>query len=153
MFRPTIEALRALGGSGAIQEINEKATELEGYTDEQLAVLHGHGEKSEIEYRLAWARTNLKNLGAVTNSSRGVWALTEYGRAATEYELVERDKAWRKQLAAKRAAKLIDQGTIEPEDDEEGGVADDENSKVQLLRCLMEMPPDSFERLSQPRVA
>ena len=72
MFGPTIKALRALGGSGAIQEINEKAIELEGYTDDQLAVMHGHGEQSEIEYRLAWARTNLKNLGAVTNSSRGV---------------------------------------------------------------------------------
>jgi len=40
MFGPTIEALRALGGSGAIQEINEKVIELEGYTDEQLAVMH-----------------------------------------------------------------------------------------------------------------
>jgi hypothetical protein len=30
MFGPTIEALRALGGSGAIQEINEKVIELEG---------------------------------------------------------------------------------------------------------------------------
>jgi len=108
MFRPTIEALRALGGSGTIQEINEKAIELEGYTGDQLAVLHGDGEKSEIEYRLAWARTNLKNLGAVSNSSRGVWALTEYGRVATESELVERDREWRKELAAKRAQKLID---------------------------------------------
>ena len=44
---------------------------------------------------------NLKNLGAVTNSSRGVWALTGYGRTATESELVQRDKAWRKELAAK----------------------------------------------------
>lgn len=61
MFRPTIEALRAPGGSGTIQEVNEKAIELEGYTDDQLAVPHGGGEKSEIEYRLAWARTNLKN--------------------------------------------------------------------------------------------
>jgi restriction system protein len=152
MFGPTIEALRALGGSGAIQELNEKAIELEGYTDEQLAVMHGGGEKSEIEYRLAWARTNLKNLGAVTNSSRGVWALTEYGRTATESELVERDKAWRKELAAKRAAKLIE-AVVEPEDDEEIGidasVDDGEDWKTQLLRCLMEMPPDSFERLSQ----
>ena len=153
MFGPTIEARRALGGSGAIQEINEKVIELEGYTDEQLAVMHGHGEKSEIEYRLAWARTNLKNLGAVTNSSRGVWALTEYGRTATESELVERDKAWRKELAVKRAEKLIGQAAIEPEGDEEVGVNAsvdaDEDWKVQLLRCLMEMPPDAFERLSQ----
>jgi len=39
MFGPTIEALRALGGSGAIQEINEKVIELQGYTDEQLPLL------------------------------------------------------------------------------------------------------------------
>lgn len=149
MFRPTVEALRTLGGSGTIQEINEKAIELEGYTDEQLGVLHGHGEKSEIEYRLAWARTNLKNLGAVTNSSRGVWALTEYGRGVTESELVERDKEWRKELAAKRAQKLIDHPPVEPADEEEDGVDADENWRVQLLRCLMEMSPDSFERLSQ----
>jgi len=153
MFGPTIKTLRALGGSGAIQEINEKAIELEGYTDDQLAVMHGHGEKSEIEYRLAWARTNLKNLGAVTNSSRGVWALTEYGRTATESELVERDKAWRKELAVKRAEKQLGQAATEPEGDEEvgvvAGVDAGEDWKVQLLRCLMEMPPDAFERLSQ----
>jgi restriction system protein len=113
--------------------------------------MHAGGENSEIEYRLAWARTNLKNLGAVTHSSRGVWALTEYGRTATESELVERDKAWRKELAAKRAAKLIE-AVVEPEDDEEIGIdagVDGEDWKVQLLRCLMEMPPDSIERLSQ----
>lgn len=149
MFRPTIEALRALGGSGTIQEINEKAIELEGYTGDQLAVLHGDGEKSEIEYRLAWARTNLKNLGAVSNSSRGVWALTEYGRVATESELVERDREWRKELAAKRAQKLIDLATNEPVDDEEGGTDTSDDWQVELLRCLMDMPPDAFERLSQ----
>jgi restriction system protein len=149
MFRPTIEALRALGGSGTIQEINEKAIELEGYTDDQLAVLHGAGERSEIDYRLAWARTNLKNLGAVTNSSRGVWALTEYGRVATESELVERDREWRKELAAKRAQKLIDLATNEPVDDEEGGTDTSDDWQVQLLRCLMDMPADAFERLSQ----
>jgi len=149
MFRPTIEALRALGGSGTFQEVNEKVIDLEGYTDEQLAVLHGDGEKSEIEYRLAWARTNLKNLGAVTNSSRGVWALTEYGREATESELIERDREWRKELAVKRAQKLIDQAAIEPVDEEEDGVGAGDDWRVQLIRCLMEMPPDAFERLSQ----
>lgn len=149
MFRPTIEALRTLGGSGTIQEINEKAIELEGYTDEQLAVLHGDGEKSEIEYRLAWARTNLKNLGALTNSSRGVWALTEYGREVTEVELIEGDKEWRKQLAANRAQKLIDQPATVPGEEQEVGLDAGEGWKVHLLRCLMEMPPGAFERLSQ----
>lgn len=116
----------------------------------QLAVLHGDGEKSEIEYRLAWARTNLKNLGAVTNSSRGVWALTEYGRGASEAELIERDKEWRRELATKRAQKVLaDQVASDVAEDVETGATSGEDWKVELLRCLMEMPPESFERLSQ----
>ncbi len=66
---PTIKALETLGGSGAIQEINEKAIELKGYTDDQLAVMHGHGEKSEIEYRLAWARTRWRDITRTCGSA------------------------------------------------------------------------------------
>jgi hypothetical protein len=36
---PTIKAIRALGGSGGIDEIVEKVVELEGLTEEQQAVL------------------------------------------------------------------------------------------------------------------
>jgi len=41
---PTIKAIRALGGSGGIDEIVEKVVELEGFTEEQQAVLQlaGH---------------------------------------------------------------------------------------------------------------
>jgi restriction system protein len=42
-------------------------------------VLHHDGPGTEIGYRLAWARTYLKGMGLLTNSSRGVWALTEEG--------------------------------------------------------------------------
>lgn len=115
---------------------NEKAIELEGYTDDQLAVLHGDGEKSEIEYRLAWARKNLKNLGAVTNSSRGVWTLTEYGREAREAELIERDKEWRKELATKRAQKVLtDQVVSDAAEGGEAGTTPGEDWRVELLRC------------------
>ncbi len=67
--------------------------------------------------------------------------------------MVERDKALRKELAVKRAEKLIGQAATEAEGDEEvgvgAGVDAGEDWKVQLLRCLMEMPPDAFERLAQ----
>ena len=33
------------------------------------------GNRSEVEYRLAWARTLAKALGLIVNSERGVWAL------------------------------------------------------------------------------
>ena len=77
---PTIKALRALGGSGSINEIVEKVVELEGFTEEQQAVPHGDGPQSQIEYRLAWARSYLKGMGLLDNSARGVWTLTEKGR-------------------------------------------------------------------------
>jgi restriction system protein len=77
---PTIKAIRALGGSGSIGEIVEKVVELEGFTEEQQSVLHSDGPQSQIEYRLAWARSYLKGMGLLDNSARGVWTLTDKGR-------------------------------------------------------------------------
>jgi restriction system protein len=68
---PTIKALRALGGSGSINEIVEKVVELEGFTEEQQAVPHGDGPQGQIEYRLAWARTYVKGMGCWTTALAG----------------------------------------------------------------------------------
>lgn len=74
MMNPVIRALKDLGGSGTIEEINRTASEIAGFTDEQLEVLHDpdKGGQTEIEYRMAWARTYLKKYGLLENSSRGV---------------------------------------------------------------------------------
>lgn len=45
-----------------------------------MAVLHKDGPRSEIEYRLAWARTYLKGIGALDNPERGVWVTTALGK-------------------------------------------------------------------------
>jgi restriction system protein len=58
-------------------------------SEEVLAVPHGDGPTSEVEYRLAWTRTYLKKVGAIDNSERGVWALTSKGRAFTEKDAAE----------------------------------------------------------------
>ena len=44
-------------------------------------MLHNNGPETEIGYRLAWGRTYLKGMGLLTNSTRGVWALTDEGTA------------------------------------------------------------------------
>ncbi len=77
---PTLVAMRELGGSGAIEEIVEHVLQQGAYTGAQQAVLHKDGPSTEIEYRLAWARTYLKGMGLATNSQRGVWSLTVEGR-------------------------------------------------------------------------
>src|SRR6185295_12147793 len=82
LMNPLIQALKQLGGSGTIEEINNKVIEIAGLSDEQLEILHDpdKGSQTEIEYRLAWARTYLKKYEVLENSSRGVWALTAKGR-------------------------------------------------------------------------
>jgi restriction endonuclease Mrr len=73
LLNPLIAALRDLGGSGSIEEIYERVIENLKLPEEVLSVLHDpeDSNKTEVYYRLAWARTYLKKYGAVTNSSRG----------------------------------------------------------------------------------
>ena len=57
---PVLKALIGLGGSGTIEEINEKVYELENFPEETLEISHGETSSvSEVDYRLAWARTYL----------------------------------------------------------------------------------------------
>lgn len=53
-------------------------------------------QQTELEYQLAWARTRLKNLGAIVNSKRGVWMITpEYAgrKSITREEVTDNIKA------------------------------------------------------------
>ena len=70
-MNPIIQALKLLGGSGTIEEINAKVIELVSLSDEQQAVLHDpeRGSQTEVEYRLAWVRTYLKKYDVLENST------------------------------------------------------------------------------------
>src|SRR5260370_41397587 len=81
LLLPALQGVGELGGSASIGEIVETVTERERFSFAQQAVLHNDGPETEIGYRLAWARTYLKGMGLLTNSSRGVWALTDDGTA------------------------------------------------------------------------
>jgi len=58
-MNPLLRVLKTLGGSGTIEEINAKVIEAVGLSDEQLEIIHDpeRGSQTEVEYRLAWART------------------------------------------------------------------------------------------------
>lgn len=153
MMLVTVEALRALGGSATIQELDEKVIEIEGVTEAEQALVMPQGQnRTRVNYYLAWARTYLKRGDALVNSSRGVWALTESGTAISRldethaiYETVtleERERAKAKRQAAKAAKPEI----VGPTDD---GPEEAEDWKSTLLAVLGTMSPDSFERLSQ----
>lgn len=141
LMNPVIQALKDLGGSGTIEEINNRAMEIAGIPDRLLEILHNpeRGNQTEVEYRLAWARTYLKKYSLLENSSRGVWALTPKGR---QLESVNPTTVRRYVQAQNRKAPV----TI-PDDGEEIEAA--ASWRDQLLAMLLKMDPSAFERLVQ----
>lgn len=150
---PVVQVLRTLGGSGAISEINERVVDQGGFTPEQQQVLHGNGPRTEIEYRLAWARTYLKRMGLVDNSARGVWTLTGRGRTVSEGEIKALHVESRRQRYAQRVAGRRAARPNESEGDggEDGANAPDDPAawKECLLDAVMSLSPGAFERLAQ----
>ena len=58
LMNPLLRALRALGGSGSVEEIYDKVVEMEKLPNEILSELHDQekSNQTEVGYRLAWAR-------------------------------------------------------------------------------------------------
>lgn len=147
---PTLRAVREIGDSGTIEEIDEKVIELEDFSEEQQAVPQGRGSQTKLKYRIAWARTYLKGMGALDNSERGVWSTTELGRTMTPEEMVARNSAYIARLHEARKAKAAN--APEPDDEPSEGTSDlsnDREWKEQLLEVLLGMAPDGFERLAR----
>jgi restriction endonuclease Mrr len=66
---------------------------------------HGDRGLTELEYRLAWARTYLKKYGLLDNSSRAIWSLTPKGLETKAVEPQEVVKAVRAMSAERKASK------------------------------------------------
>lgn len=142
LMNPVIQALKSLGGSGTIEEINNEVSEIAGLSDEQLEILHNpeKGGQTEVEYRLAWTRTYLKKYGVLENSSRGVWALTLKGR---QLDRVNPKTVTRFVQEQGRKDRVV---SVEDELDEAGT---DASWRDELLDTLLKIEPSAFERLIQ----
>ncbi len=154
LMLPVLLAIKELGGSGAIAELDNAAIKIANLTEEQLDEVFPEGTnnagKSKVIYRLAWARTHLRLIGALVNSQHGVWAITEQGRTCLRMEptraVVALNKAWAEYEKNRRL-----EGPGKAEDQEDDGESGKEggNWKVRLLDVLRGMTPDGFERLTQ----
>ena len=71
----TLIALEELGGSAKTKDINAKVIELLDIPDDIVKLEHPDGVCTLLDYRLRWARTDLK--GIIVNTKRGIWSLVE----------------------------------------------------------------------------
>ena len=141
---PTLKALEDRGGSASIQELSEQVAADLALSDEILDIPHRDGPGSEVDYCAAWARSALKLVGAVDNTSRGIWTITEVGRRIQSEqqvrELIRLERAKRRRTMQER--------TAEPEVEDEDATYEQDWREV-LLGIIRRMEPDAFERLCQ----
>ncbi len=148
-FKPIVEALISLGGSGSIEEINEHVYQILQLSEEILSIPHVKDGRSEVEYRLAWARTILKKYGLLENSSRGVWLLTNSDIKVNDVDPYIIDKTVRaKQNSKQESSKQtsMDSSGQKEEIDNELEIA---TWKDQLLEKLYTIHSSAFEKLTQ----
>lgn len=154
LFNPTLAALHKLGGSGSINEIASQVIAGLKLPQQVVELAHGTGNQTELEYRLAWARTYLKKFGFLENSDRGVWSLTSAGRLGGEVEpreVVEVARASVQQGARgprrrRSGAPTSDTGVLPSQDETQAETAP---WRETLIDALLRLSPDSFERLCQ----
>ncbi len=142
MMNPLIQALKSLGGSGTIEEIENKVIEILDLSDKQLEVLHNpeRGGQTEVAYRLGWTRTYLKKYDVLENSSRGVWALTSKGQ-----QLKRVNSKSVKQFVRDEDRKARAKTSDEDFDEDIAELT----WRDELLATLLKMDPSAFERLTQ----
>ena len=144
---PTLKALEARGGSASIQELSEQVAAYLALPDEMLDILHGkNGPKSEVDYRASWARTRLKFIGAVDNTTIGIWTITEVGRG------IQAEKEVRELVRLELTKQNKERQSRNAERDdgaENNDVADEPDWEEALLRIVRRIEPSAFERLCQ----
>jgi len=138
-FEPTLKALEMLGGSGSNEEIYKCVLEITKLPAEVIEEMHTF-TMSEVEYRLMWARTYLKNYGAVENSKQGVWALTSKGSQILKSGIINAKEI--AQFTNKKHGKESKDSDDVPEEEKKGW-------REQLTDILFNMDAYAFEKLAQ----
>lgn len=148
LINPLLKAMHELGGSGSIDEIAQKVIELSEFSEEILNTPHNPEKSSqtEIEYRLAWARTYLKKYGLIENSKRGIWVLVPEKRDIKRVDPQEVIKVVREEI--KKQKKMTEKVDLSENDID---IPEESQSWRNILHHVLihEMSPDAFERLTK----
>jgi restriction system protein len=170
---PTVKAIKELGGSGSIEEINIKVYEIAKIPNKILEIPHGSDTRSEVDYRLAWSRTYLKKSGILENSVKGIWALKS-DININELDVDEIKKIVRTQSKKEGNNKTKNKVNLNEDDvsnfisylfnkpkKERGTISRFNNKEIdyevqqsegwkdKLLNVLYKISPEAFERLTQ----
>lgn len=143
LFNPLLQALRELGGSASIQELEESVSRILSLSEDDINQIH-QGNRTKFSYNLAWARTYLKRYGLLDNSERGVWSLSD--RGLTVKHVAPEDVT----RSVQQQDRMIRAESNEAEEAQETfEMVKELRWQDEALEALKKMSPDAFERLCQ----
>jgi len=146
VVKTTFDVLVALGGSGSIQQINERVISScqDAYPNKTIDRSRPNGQ-SELEYRISWARSYLKEYDVLENIARGSWAIVPGKHDQIDADKIVNDvyTKWRKGKTSSTDETDTESDEVDPKDDAE------ENWRTTLLDVLTNLKPDAFERLTK----
>lgn len=151
-FWPIIEALKRLGGSARPAEVREEiASKLEISEAAQAETLPSGFPR--FDNQVHWAKFYLAKAGIIDSSSRGVWTLTDKGRAMAQLSRQEALTLFKsvharmlEDRAVSREAASGDDDGVPPQDASPAGTV---GHRQQVLDRLRDLPASGFERFSQ----
>jgi restriction system protein len=152
---PTFLALKALGGSGRNEEILARVILDMEIPNEIADIPHTNTNISELDYRLAWARTYLAKAGFIENPSRAVWAIKSDHVGDETVNAPEIVKTVRALSLTKKGVKVevtdvgLSPEDTDPENDDVEFPEENKPWRERLMQVLLNMDAYGFERLTQ----
>jgi restriction system protein len=150
-FGPLLDALRALGGSGAPNEVVERIAADLQVPDVIQNELLPSGEP-RFRNQVHWARLYLVNEGLVELSRRGIWTLTERGRNTRLDQAQAREirKKWVSNYARRRKEEVAPEASpIVIQENENVPESAPGDYQTVVLRIMQALPASGFEQLGQ----
>lgn len=118
-FKPVIDALKNLGGSGTPEQVRNWIIENENLDEDTVNETRGATQQNKFSNEVAWARNYLVYGGYIDKSVRGVWTLTEKGESV--------------EMTHELASQIFFDGvnkTTENRKAKENALADDDSQKI-----------------------
>jgi restriction system protein len=146
-FRPILEVMKSLGGSGTASEIVDRSIELAKITEEEQQAVNKNG-LSRVKNQVHWARQYLVWAGYLGSSKWGVWNLTDLGSSVSlsTFNALDIFKAIQSKRTQYRKPKEAESERIE---EVLPGEEEPKDYRTALLDLVKSLPPSGFERLTQ----
>jgi len=157
-IQPLLKALSELGGSARPQEVVNLVARNEAVSDEILNQTLANGFP-RFTNQVHWARFFLAESGMIDRSRRGVWSLSDEGRANVNMtsaevrrlvDAVQRKHASGPGESRSASRTAVDIAASAGDTEQEAAPEElEENYRDRLLALLKSLPPSGFERLCQ----